>query len=189
MKHIHIVLHFFVGGDSVKNSYEIRGDVAVIFLNSHKYGPMETVISTNKFERAMNFTGTWGVQWEPKTQSFYCKGSLKSNGKYTTIRLHRRITNAPENMQVDHKNHDTLDNTNENLRIVTNAQNQQNRKGAPRSSSSRVRGVHWEKRRRKWRAYIYKNNKLIHLGYFDSISDAEKTVKSCRAKHMTHAIS
>ena len=42
-------------------------------------------------------------------------------------RLHRLIVDCPKNMEVDHINHNTLDNRKCNLRIVTRAENQLNK--------------------------------------------------------------
>jgi len=47
----------------------------------------------------------------------------------------------PKGKQVDHWNHDTLDNRKGNLRIVTNRQNNENRNGAYKNSKSGIRGV------------------------------------------------
>lgn len=53
------------------------------------------------------------------------------------------------------------------LRVVlTNKENQENRKGANRNSQSGVRGVIWDKRRGKWRADVQHNNKINFGGYF-----------------------
>lgn len=44
------------------------------------------------------------------------------------VRLHRFILNAPDNMDVDHINHDTLDNRREKIRICTRSENLKNRR-------------------------------------------------------------
>lgn len=70
-------------------------------------------------------------------------------GHYATTRIdkktaymHRLIMGAQKGETVDHINHDTLDNRLVNLRILSNANNAQNRKGAYRSrNSTGVRGV------------------------------------------------
>jgi hypothetical protein len=86
------------------------------------------------------------------------------------IRMHREILGLPPGRvpQVDHRNHDTLDNRRQNLRIVTNGQNQANRVKQVRLASSRYKGVSWSARLKKWKAEIKVDSKRIHLGYFTS---------------------
>lgn len=55
------------------------------------------------------------------------------------LRLHRFLINAPNNMVVDHINHDVLDNRKNNLRICTQHENTFNRK---------AKGVHYDKNRK-----------------------------------------
>ena len=58
----------------------------------------------------------------------YAARSVRKNGHTKTIRLHREIMNAPFDMEVDHKNGDTLDNRRScNLRVVTKQKNLENR--------------------------------------------------------------
>lgn len=87
--------------------------------------------------------------------------------------LHRLIMDFPEEMQVDHIDGDKLNNQKSNLRVCTNGQNQMNG-GAYRNSSSKFRGVSWEKAQGKWRADIQANKKTKHLGVFESERDAAK---------------
>lgn len=53
----------------------------------------------------------------------YARGTI--NGK--KVRMHRVIMKTTENLVVDHKNHDTLDNRKKNLRNCTQKENQENR--------------------------------------------------------------
>lgn len=71
----------------------------------------------------------------------------------------------------DHENCNTLDNRRRNLRIATNSQNGANRERLSNNTSG-YKGVSWDKRRRKWHAYIYFNKKQIHLGFFDTAEQA-----------------
>ncbi len=48
------------------------------------------------------------------------------NGRPTTLYMHRLITGAPKGKDVDHINHDTLDNRRENLRVGSHKDNMQN---------------------------------------------------------------
>lgn len=169
----------------MKNEYEIRGDITVIFLDSPKYGRLETLISANKLQMANEFLWTWYACYNKYTDSFYVQGDMTSGkGCQRTVMLHRWIMNAPSNLVCDHINHDTLNNADENLRLITNAENQQNRKGAYRNSSSGIRGVYWEKTRKKWRASVRMNSKSLHIGYFDDVEQARIAVESAREKLM-----
>ena len=56
-------------------------------------------------------------------------------GKQGGELMHRRILNAPDGVQVDHINHNTLDNRRSNLRLCSLAQNQMNRKRASNNTS------------------------------------------------------
>lgn len=164
----------------MKNDYEIHGDVTAIILNSRKYGRMKTLISTTKLEIADSYPNTWFVTYQPEVKGFYVVGTLQRNKKKHTILLHRLITNCPDHLQVDHINHNTLDNRDENLRIVTDGQNKQNKNGAYCNSKSGIRGVSWSKREGKWKAQIRVNFKDIHLGYFDDVEQAKVAVEIAR---------
>lgn len=63
--------------------------------------------------------------------------------------------------EIDHKNGDTSENSENNLRTATHAQNTQNTKMRTDNKSGQ-RGVCWATRERKWRATIQKQ----HLGFF-----------------------
>lgn len=68
------------------------------------------------------------------------------NYKSESFLMHRMVMNPPSNLEVDHINHNKLDNRRSNLRIVDRTKNNLNRLN--------VAGVCWDKFRGKWRAYI-----------------------------------
>ena len=81
--------------------------------------------------------------------------------------MHRVIlgVDGPASIDVDHRNHNTLDNRVDNLRLATGSQNAQNRR--PRAGrSSRFKGVYWHGQRGKWVAQIKHNGRCHHLGLF-----------------------
>jgi hypothetical protein len=84
--------------------------------------------------------------------------------------MHRLIMNAPIGYDVDHINHNGLDNRRCNLRVCTRTQNQANSK--PRKKSSKYKGVSWSNSENKWRAFIRINGKGKTIGRFDSELDA-----------------
>ena len=100
------------------------------------------------------------------------KGYPSSGGKgLRTTRLHRFLLQPPKGMQVDHINHNKLDNRRCNLRIVTNQQNHFNRP-LNSNNSSGVKGVYWNKQCQKWCSQITINGKTISGGLFNNLNDA-----------------
>ena len=79
---------------------------------------------------------------------------------------------CPDHLQVDHKDGNGLDNQKENLRICTQSQNLGNR-GIMKSNTSGVKGVHWDKNAKKWRARLGMNGKRKCLGLFSNIDEAK----------------
>lgn len=174
----------------MKNSYEVRGDVTAIIINSPKHGSMEALISTDKLDRAQEFVGRWCITWKGNAKSFYAQGYAPwDGGKRESPLLHRWITNAPKGMDVDHINHDTLNNTDDNIRICTQTENQQNRKGANSDNkSSGIRGVSWHRSSGKWQCYMRVNGKLIYFGCYDELADAKRVSEEARAKYMPFSV-
>lgn len=92
----------------------------------------------------------------------------------------------PEGLQVDHRCHQRNCVRPDHLRLVTHAQNHQNRRGADSDSATGVRGVHWEKSRRKYRAHVKLSGKTYYAGFFDTLEEAEAAAISKRRELYTH---
>lgn len=93
--------------------------------------------------------------------------------------MHRELMDMQSygGMQVDHRNGNTLDNTRDNLRICTVAQNNANRGPLP-SNSSGFKGVSVKRshhpKGRPFEARITHNNKSITIGYFSTAEQAAR---------------
>lgn len=74
--------------------------------------------------------------------------------------------------QVDHINGDHTDNRIANLRVLSNAENCQNKNRARKDNRSGLLGVSWEARNQKWRARIMVNGRSVALGYHDTPEQA-----------------
>lgn len=102
-------------------------------------------------------------------------------GNEKSLYMHRMIMCAPSGLQVDHIDHNGLNNCRANLRMVTSAQNQANRRRA-HGATSRHKGVYWHSQRGKWRAQIRLDYKSIHLGLFASEDDAAMAYNAAAVK-------
>ena len=84
------------------------------------------------------------------------------------------VDNPRENKYVDHIYRNRLSNIASNLRWVTHQQNLMNQTKRTTPTSSRYKGVCFDKRSQKWLAYIQKDGKVKNLGYFDNQEDAAR---------------
>lgn len=91
---------------------------------------------------------------------------IKINDKRKTIYMHRVIMKTPDNLQVDHIDHNGLNNQRYNLRNCTHKQNLSNR--AYFGSATGFKGVYYQ-RSNKW---IYARIKDKYLGSFKTIEEA-----------------
>ncbi len=110
-----------------------------------------------------NYPGEWKLDQH---------GYLFVNTDKKINKIHRLVFEAngieiPENLQVDHINKNILDNTLENLRIVTQSINNFNR-GKQKNNKSGYIGVFYRKDKKKYVAYINYKGKKKHLGYYDN---------------------
>lgn len=114
-----------------------------------------------------------------KNERFYAvRRSKRINGKSYIIYMHRvileRMLQRSLNQKEvsDHINHIGTDNRRENLRISTQSENLCNQRIQNICKSSQYKGVCYHKNR--WMAYIKKDRKRKHIGYFDTEEEAAK---------------
>lgn len=88
----------------------------------------------------------------------------------------------PKGFQIDHIDGNGLNNTIENLRLVTASENRKNSRKR-RGNKSGFTGVIWYKATQKWMAYINDNCKRIHLGFFIAKEEAIAARKIAEQKY------
>lgn len=143
-----------------------------IIINSKTHGIKTVLIDDEDYELVIKHK--WFVIKGVNT--FYVVRNCYRTGKQKRLWLHREIMNPADNMDVDHKNNDGLDNQRSNLRIVTRTQNSQNR-AAKKNGHSKYLGVCLHKKKNGgtvyWTAHIRIDKKLKWLGQFPNNIDGE----------------
>lgn len=136
------------------------------------------VIDDEDFERINRYK--WDIIRAPYTM--YARRRIQINLKRTTILMHREIMNADDGVLIDHKNGNGLCNSKTNLRVVTHAQNMQNRQ-LDRRNQSGCTGVCWYPQKNKWQVSIMAEGKRKHLGHFANLEDAIAARRAAEAKY------
>lgn len=113
-----------------------------------------------------------------------------NNGKF--IRMHKLIlSNNNKNIEIDHKENftkfnynidKTLNNTKENLRLVTHQNNMMNQRKRSNNTSG-YEGVTFHKATGKWQPQISLNGKRIYLGVYSTPEEAFQVRQNAKEKY------
>jgi hypothetical protein len=162
--HYKIVLNAEWINDEIKNKYN-NSPFRIPLRNNNGIIVEYALVDKEDFERVNKY------KWSLNANG-YAQGTVE--GK--SIRLHHFVFKKPGRKNViDHINQDKLNNTKLNLREVSYSENNHNQiKNINVESTSRFKGVHWDKKSQKWRSECNYNKKYYYLGNFDTEEKAAK---------------
>lgn len=154
------------------NSFEAREGFVVLFAESKSGAKYEILVDSADCERLQAYGHRVYVVRRKHTNY------AKIAGTTGMIYLHHFIVgSSSRQFDVDHINHNGLDNRSENLRVVTKSINRLNRKGPRKGSKSGIRGAVWSSQKQKWQAIIKQNDHRFYLGFFDDKEEAGRVVQ------------
>jgi hypothetical protein len=135
------------------------------------------LVDDEDFERVSKFSWYAQVQRfkDKRVRNVYAQKKEKLlSGARTTKSMHAFIVNNPDlTAEVDHEDHNGLNNQKHNLRKATKADNQHNTRKRINNTSG-YKGAYWNKKDKVWRAMIGINSKLTHLGSYATSEQAAR---------------
>lgn len=148
----------------------------LIDISTPKYPNTYAIVDDEDFE----YLNQW--KWRQDADGYAIRLSYEKKEKRKSIRMHRLIMKPSIELQVDHINHNKLDNRKCNLRICSNFENSQNRK-LQKNNKTGYKGVRWIIKDQKWRAEIVVNKKMLSLGYYINKNDAARAYNQAALKY------
>lgn len=134
------------------------------------------LVDESDFEYLNQFS--WYVKEAPHTD--YAVRMVTVDGTRRQVEMGAFLLNISP-LVVDHRNHEGLDNTRQNLRPATRSDNSRNRRSA-KNSSSQYLGVSWCNSRKCWEVRIRVKKSKKYLGRFpDELSAAKAYDKAAKA--------
>lgn len=147
------------------NTYILKDDYCILeIFHKIKNKTINVLISLEDIEKVKKYN--WCFCWDKTIKNYYIRGGIKND----KVQLHRLIMDCHANMQVDHINRNTLDNRRENLRIVTNKENSQNKSRFGIPNKFGEKGICYHSRLKKY-CFIWKEK---HIGVFKTLEEAIK---------------
>lgn len=122
----------------------------------------------------------WYVQ--VGVRGIYALRSIWTGSKHTTRLMHREILGITDRaVEVDHIDHDGLNNQRTNLRACSTSQNQGNARRKSTNKSG-IKGVSWYRRDSVWQASINIGGKKKYLGLFPTKEAAGEAYEAAARK-------
>jgi hypothetical protein len=133
----------------MKNKIITDGEITYIEVIHLKKEIFNIIIDTEDLDKIIKFDRSWYVSLQRKDREYYAYCTFyngKINGKYSynIYGLHQfimDILSGDRSIEIDHINHNRLDNRKENLRPTSGGKNQQNRQGKNSNNKSGYRNV------------------------------------------------
>lgn len=144
--------------EDISEIFELRGDElwrkAYVDAAGHKLK-----------ERRVENTGTRSDGYS----QVWINGRME--GYHRVVKCLELKEDIPPGIQIDHRDGNPTNNSLDNLRLVTNRENQQNQH---KHRAGKLIGASFDKGRDKWKAKITLNGKRYHLGRYDTELEAHQ---------------
>lgn len=161
-----------IPGVTSRNRHEVDGDTVRLFITDHGVEKpvlidIEDAPLILRPDVRWHLSGKYAAFRRRSTKDFFY--------------LHHLLVKPLKGHDIDHVNQIRLDNRRCNIRVVTHAQNAQNRLHG--HGLSGFKNVTWNKDESKWVVAIFVDGKKKYIGRFLSLEAAAEAAKAARIKH------
>lgn len=172
----------------MKNNIIEKDEYFVMILRRRKGEDFEVKLDKKGIDKLKDYPYSWHAHYNKTNYSYYARatvyqGIVDGKPKYKGIYLHRYLMDMEEHEDVDHINHNTLDNRYSNLRLVDRGENSRHRKGKNKNNTTGVRNVSYAKGIGKYIVQLQVNGKNTKFGEFDDLEEARKCAEENRKKY------
>lgn len=158
------------------NKIEYKKDYVVVYID-YKRKQYKCLVDINDYEYKIKPLGTKIFMYE----NGYCYFCVQKNGLNKKVKLHRYLMGVveKEDIIIDHINRNPLDNRRCNLRKGNTVLNTYN-KDYSSNSTSKVKGVSWNKAMQKWRGQVQVNGVRKYTNPFKSFESCVEVTEALR---------
>lgn len=172
------------------NQYIINGDTTTLYVKCRTGEYLECYIDTKNLQKFLDLGYSWHTYWNQRNDTYYARCSVykgvnpvTGNSQFQMIYMHHFIKPIEKGQVIDHRDNNTLNNREDNLRVTTQTGNTKNRTTKNKNNKSGYRNVSWNKSENKWMVQLQINKKNTRLGYFDDVHEAGRFAAEMRKKY------
>lgn len=145
-----------------------KGKYYELIINSATYG--QHVVFFDKSDSDLILPYQWGVVKNKDKDTFYCQRYGGSTGSAPVL-MHISLMSECEGLEIDHIDHNGLNNRRNNIRYATTTQNGYNKR-TRKDNKTGYKGVFKVKKNGNYMSYITYNKKRIYLGFYKTAEEA-----------------
>ena len=169
-----------------------RGMCPMHYSRFRKYGSTDKptrTIGIDRFDQSYVPSESGCLEWSGSTTHNGYGQFYDGTGMVRAHRFAWERTNGPipEGLVVDHLCHIRKCVNPAHMRLLTAAENQQNRKGVQARNASGHRGVYWDEPKGKWTVKVGIGGKSVHGGRFTDKDEAGRVAAEMRAELMPYS--